>query len=147
MQCTQFHMEVLKRLHSMKCDLKLKESQSEAMESRADFTKISHENSDLSIGSGFESDETMFESETDRNETAPPTVQENISKILARNHDLEGVLKIKDAAIKRLTARILELENELKRKETIRLSQLELLALRNIELEKELVKNMQKSST
>ena len=138
-------MEVLKRLHSMKCDLKLKESQSEAMESRADFTKISHENSDLSIGSGFESDETMFE--TDRNETVPPTVQENISKILARNHDLEGVLKIKDAAIKRLTARILELENELKRKETIRLSQLELLALRNIELEKELVKNMQKSST
>ena len=117
------------------------------MESRADFTKISHENSDLSIGSGFESDETMFESETDRNETVPPTVQENISKILARNHDLEGVLKIKDAAIKRLTARILELENELKRKETIRLSQLELLALRNIELEKELVKNMQKSST
>ena len=55
---------------------------------------------------------------------------------LERNQKLEAALKVMENKTQQLEARNAELKDELKRMEIMRLSQLELLALRNVELEK-----------
>jgi hypothetical protein len=137
-QCnSQFHCEVLKKLHSMKSNKSL-----EALKvvDRPTSDEIESLNlvcsKQLNVFDGeLESEDFKIESANDieLNEVNTMNIMQKISKVLQRNKELEDALKIK-----KLRSRNEELEKELKRKETLRLSQLELLALRNVELEKEL---------
>ena len=63
---------------------------------------------------------------------------ETISKLEFRIKELEAALEIKDSAIDKLKTMIASLQGELKHKDAMRMSQIELLAVRNVELEKEL---------
>ncbi len=63
---------------------------------------------------------------------------EAISKLEVRNRELENALQIKESAMDKLAAINSNLQKEMKVKDTMRLSQMELLAIRNLELEKEL---------
>ncbi len=76
--------------------------------------------------------------DSDFDEITVENFKSKLLKILRRKQELEDAVKVKDTAIRKLQVRNAELENELKRKEAVRLSQLELLALRNVELEREL---------
>jgi hypothetical protein len=155
----QFHVEVLKKLHSMKSAKSLVESQDTEIptsaESEAPDLDIEHfrqssfmdnESPDLELEhfkqSDSESDGRDIEIgravDIDFDEITAEILKSRLSKILLRNQQLEDALEFKDRALRKVLARNAELENELKRKEAIRLSQLELLALRNVELEREL---------
>ena len=63
---------------------------------------------------------------------------ERISKLEVRIKELEAALEIKDSALDKLKTMISNLQGELKQKDAVRMSQIELLAMRNVELEKEL---------
>jgi hypothetical protein len=63
---------------------------------------------------------------------------EAISKLEIRNRELECALQIKESAMDKLAAINSNLQKEMRTKDTMRLSQMELLAIRNLELEKEL---------
>jgi predicted nuclease with TOPRIM domain len=65
---------------------------------------------------------------------------EKIAKMELRNSELEQALKIKESAIEKLANRNAQLVKELKAKDILRMSQLELLALRNCELETEIAR-------
>ena len=63
---------------------------------------------------------------------------EAISKLEVRNRELESALQIKESAMDKLAAINSNLQKEMRVKDAMRLSQMELLAIRNLELEKEL---------
>ena len=63
---------------------------------------------------------------------------EAISKLKVRNMELESALQIKESAMDKLANINSNLQKEMRVKDAMRLSQLELLAMRNLELEKEL---------
>ncbi len=65
---------------------------------------------------------------------------EAVSKLEIRNKELESALQIKETAMEKLASINSNLQKEMKIKDTMRLSQMELLAIRNLELEKELSK-------
>ncbi len=77
----------------------------------------------------------------DLNQANPANAMQRIAKLLQRNQELKDALRIKELTMQKLKSRNEELESELKRKEILRLSQLELLELRNVVLEKELQQN------
>ena len=137
----QFHFEVLKKLHSMKSSKSLVECHDTET-----LTYERREDSDLeSVQPNFMDNESEcrdieIESTVDFDfEDIPPEIlKTKLSKILMKNQELQDALEVKDRALRKLLARNAELENVLKRKEAMRLSQLELLALRNVELEREL---------
>jgi hypothetical protein len=63
---------------------------------------------------------------------------QSIVEATIRNVELKEVHKRKELELEMLVQKNALLEQEVKRKEIIRLSQLELLALRNVELEKQI---------
>lgn len=79
--------------------------------------------------------------ETELEELRPGnSLAEKIAKMELRNSELEQALKIKESAIEKLAIRNAQLVKELKAKDILRMSQLELLALRNCELETEIAR-------
>jgi hypothetical protein len=133
MECSQFHFEVLQKLHSMKS---LEENQAADRPTSDEAEKMNVESSKQQSQFHYEADECAID--FDFNGLTPMNAMKTISKVIQRNQELEDALIIKEMAMQKLRAKNEELENELKRKEAVRLSQLELLALRNVELEKEL---------
>jgi hypothetical protein len=144
LQNSSFHFEVLKKLHSMKSSKALAELKTsdrltlDEMESlnlvcsqQLNFVDGEPECDDSTIRFGSAKD-------MDLNQANPANAMQRIAKLLQRNQELEDALIIKELTMQKLKSRNEELESELKRKEILRLSQLELLALRNVELEKEL---------
>jgi hypothetical protein len=66
------------------------------------------------------------------------SLAEAVSKLEVRSRELESALKIKESAMERLATINSNLQKEMRVKDAMRLSQIELLAIRNLELEKEL---------
>ncbi len=140
MEHSNFHFEVLKKLHAMKSNKSLVEIQAHERPTPDEIESLNLESYKQLNNIEGEIDDTKIGStkDIDFNEVAPADIMKNLSKILQRNRELEDALRIKDATLQKLMSRNQELEDELKRREVVRLSQLELLALRNVELEKEL---------
>jgi hypothetical protein len=150
-QYGQFHLEVLKKLHSMKSSKSLVELASADrptcdeieclnLESSKQLNNIEDESPneiDIYCKEGPPMN-NLSAIEIDFDDGTPSDVKHKLLKILQRNKELEDALRIKELAMQKLILKNQELENELKRKEVIRLAQLELLALRNVELEQEL---------
>ena len=63
---------------------------------------------------------------------------DTIPKLTLRIKELEAALEIKDAAVDKLKSMVSNLQAEIKNKDTMRVAQIELLALRNLELEMKL---------
>ena len=127
----QLHSEVMKRLLSMKSDKNIRnsvlvEDSDEIDESEAVLKSMGSDSIGMEV-SGFE-----FK------DIAPEFMMQKMIQIISRNHMLEAALKQSESKAQRLEARNKQLEAELVRKETMRLSQLELLSLRNVELEMQL---------
>ena len=61
-----------------------------------------------------------------------------IAKLECKVKEMQTALEIKDSAMEKLHNINEKLRHEIRNKETMRMSQVELLALRNLELEKEL---------
>ena len=66
--------------------------------------------------------------------------QAKIAFLERRNVELEDIVKSRELEVSTVKRRNAELEEELKRKEAMRLSQLAGLAIRNVQLEKEVVR-------
>ena len=132
----QFHFEVLKKLHSMKSGKSLVECQDIE---RPNYAEINSPGLEQQNQLDNESDmEIESAVKVDSDEITAENLKSRLSKLILRNQELESALRVKDETISKLLARNAKLEKDLKRKEAMRLSQLELLALRNVELEREL---------
>jgi uncharacterized pyridoxal phosphate-containing UPF0001 family protein len=66
------------------------------------------------------------------------SLAEAVSKLEVRSRELECALQIKESAMEKLATINSNLQKEMRVKDAMRLSQIELLAIRNLELEKEL---------
>ena len=135
----KLHLEVTKRLLSMKSDKNLMRSDLEVSNPQPSLTDKESELSTKDSEKDFQHDTNFGELlKLDLNDFTPEFMTQKMLKLFARNQELEATLKQMESKARKLEARNTELENELTRKETMRLSQLELLALRNVELEKNL---------
>ena len=77
-------------------------------------------------------------SDFDFHDLPPEFLAQKWFKLLAKNKELEAALKEIENKVRTLEARNVELEAEMNQRESVRLSHLELLSLRNTELEQQL---------